>query len=83
MGVLMADEELNKRIARLSAVVYTSISLAAALAFFLASAALDRNAVARYGGTLWVFLLCMIITMPTITPFIKKRLKRQSEGKEV
>ena len=64
----VSEEELTKRITRLSAVVYTSISLAVALAFFLMSAALGRDAVARYGGTIWVFLLSMIVTMPTITP---------------
>lgn len=30
---------------------------------------------AIYGGAAWVFVLLMIVTMPTVTPWVKKRLK--------
>jgi len=66
----------EKRISLISGIIYTAISLALALAFFGTSTALDKYTdVARYGGAVWVFLLSMIITMPTVTPLVKKRLK--------
>ncbi len=61
--------------ARLSAAVYTGIALLAALAFFLVTLLTgDYGWVARIGGALWVFGLSMIILMPTVTPWIRKRL---------
>ncbi|MBU7005732.1 hypothetical protein Ga0451573_000639 [Peptococcaceae bacterium DYL19] len=29
--------------------------------------------IARFGETIWVFILAMIITMPAIIPLIKKK----------
>ena len=64
------------RVGRLSALVYILISLSAALAFFAgASAAGKYTTVAIYGGTAWVFLLSMIVTMPLVIPWMKKRLR--------
>jgi hypothetical protein len=34
----------------------------------------DYGWVARAGGSAWVFLLSMIIFMPTVTPLVRKRL---------
>jgi hypothetical protein len=31
--------------------------------------------VARLGGSAWVFLLSMIILMPTVTPWLRRRLR--------
>ena len=60
----------------LSAITYTGISaLLAGLFFTVATLSGQHGAVARYGGTAWVFLLAMIITMPIIIPFWKRRLK--------
>ncbi len=60
---------------RLAALVYTTLSLAAALAFFLVTILTgDYSWVARVGGAGWVFLLSMIILMPTVTPWLRKRL---------
>jgi len=61
---------------QLSAVVYTSLALAAALAFFLVTLLGDYSWVARIGGAGWVFGLSMIILMPTVTPLVRKRLGR-------
>lgn len=60
----------------LSALVYTSMSLAAGAAFF-ASAVLggDYGWVARLGGAGWVFFLSMIILMPVVIPWMKRRLR--------
>jgi hypothetical protein len=58
-----------------AALLYTSIAVAAA-GLFLAATTLrgDYDWVARLGGAAWVFMLSMIILMPTVTPWIKKRL---------
>ena len=60
---------------RLSAVIYTTVSLAAATTFFLVTLLTgDYTWVARLGGSAWVFLLSMIIQMPTVTPWLRRRL---------
>jgi hypothetical protein len=63
--------------ASIAAVVYTSLSLAAALVFFVATLLGDYSWVARVGGSLWVFGLCMIILMPTVTPLVRERMARR------
>jgi hypothetical protein len=61
---------------RLSALIYTGVSLLAGAAFFLVTLAGDYSWVARVGGAAWVFALCMIILMPTVTPWIRERMTR-------
>jgi hypothetical protein len=58
--------------------IYTTIALTVAGAF-LAATTLRGNYdwVARLGGAGWVFLLSMIILMPTVTPWVKRRLGRR------
>jgi hypothetical protein len=74
-----------KDAARLSAAIYTSIALVAALAFFLVTLLTgDYTWVARVGGAVWVFGLSMIILMPTVTPWIRKRMmaeRRDTQGR--
>jgi hypothetical protein len=49
--------------------------LLAAGAFFAITVVTgDYGWVARAGGSAWVFLLSMIIFMPTVTPLVRKRL---------
>ena len=64
------------------AITCTGISLMGA-GSFLAATILggDYDWVARLGGAGWVFLLSMIILMPTVTPWIKRRLGR-TEARE-
>jgi uncharacterized membrane protein (UPF0182 family) len=58
-----------------SALIYTAISLLSSLAFLAATTLRgDYDWTARLGGAGWVFLLLMIILMPTVTPLVKKRL---------
>jgi hypothetical protein len=65
----------------LAAAIYTSISFAAALIFWLVTTlAGSYPAVARYGGAVWVFILFMIVLMPVIIPRIRKRRRRHSVG---
>ena len=60
---------------RLAALIYTSVSLAAAATFFLVTLLMgDYTWVARGGGAAWIFLLSMIIQMPTVTPWLRRRL---------
>ena len=61
---------------RHAVLIYTGLSLAAALAFVLATLFGDYDWVARIGGAVWVFALCMIILMPTITPLVRERMNR-------
>jgi len=59
----------------LSALAYTSVSLAAAGVFFAITALTgDDGWVARLGGAGWVFFLSMIILMPVVIPWMKQRL---------
>ena len=63
----------------ISALIYTSIATAAAGLFLVATFASDRYGyVARFGGAAWVFLLSMIILMPTVTPIVKRLLSGAS-----
>jgi hypothetical protein len=62
---------------RISAVIYAGVSALAAGTFFLITVLTgDYTWVARIGGTAWVALLSMIILMPTVTPWIRRRLER-------
>ena len=61
----------------IAAAIYTGVSLSAGVAFLAATVAFgDDDWVARIGGSIWVFALCMIILMPTVTPLVRERMKR-------
>lgn len=69
-------EDMQKKAMRSS----TAISFAFALImggvfFLLTSLGEGYNIVSRYGGAVWVFLLSLIIALPTVTPIVKRRLK--------
>ena len=69
----MSSGEWN--VGLISAAVYTIVSVLAAGAFFAVTVLTgDYSWVARAGGSAWVFLLSMIILMPTVTPWLRKRL---------
>jgi hypothetical protein len=62
------------RAALVSALLYTSASLAAAGLFLAVTFLKDGYGwVDRGGGAGWVFLLAMIILMPTVTPWVKRK----------
>ena len=65
-----------KSVGLVSALIYTGVSLVAAAAFLAATLAGTYTIIERAGGTLWVFILSMIILMPIVTPMVKKRLGR-------
>ncbi len=64
----------ESRIGRTGALGYTGLSLASALAF-LAVARWTGEAppLAVWGGAVWVFLLSMIISIPLVTAWVKRR----------
>jgi hypothetical protein len=64
------------RIGLVSALGYTGLSIVAAFVFFvLARWVGDAPPLAIVGGTVWVFILSMIISMPLVTG-----LKRRKES---
>ena len=68
---------------KVSAAVYTAVSLAAALVFLAITLATgDYSWVARIGGAIWVFGLSMIITMPTVTPWLRSRAAEKPSAAE-
>ena len=57
-----------------AALGYTAISVASALAFLaLARGVGEAPPLAVWGGTIWVFVLSMIISMPLVTGWVKRR----------
>jgi hypothetical protein len=64
-------EQAERKITQRSAITYTVISLAIAF-IFLVAATLGYDAVARFGGAIWVFMLTMIVTMPIVTSRFKR-----------
>jgi len=70
-------DQLERKVAIRSAVTYTSVSLVAALVFFIAATLKGGYPdVARFGGMVWVFMLSMIVTMPVVTSRFKQRARR-------
>lgn len=78
-GFCMEHEQAEQAMARRSALIYLSISLCAALLFFLAASLTSGYpAVARLGGAIWVWLLSLIVSMPLVTSRVKRQ--RRSKG---
>ena len=72
----MEHEQVEKEVARKSALIYLPISIGAALLFLLAATLFgDYPVVAKIGGTVWVGLLSLIVSMPIVT----SRMKRQAK----
>jgi cation transport ATPase len=70
----MHHEQVEQAVARKSAQIYISLSMGAAVLFFLlASITGDYTDVARFGGAFWVGLLTLIIAMPIVTSQVKSR----------
>lgn len=69
----MEHEQLEKQVAQKSALIYILISLGSALLFLLVSTFTgDYPLVARVGGTVWVALLSLIVSMPIVISKVKK-----------
>jgi hypothetical protein len=70
----MEHERVDKEAARRSALIYLPLSGGTAVLFWLAAGWVgDYPMVARVGGSLWVWLLSLIVSMPLVTSRVKKR----------
>jgi len=64
--------------ARLAGFIYGGVSAAVAIIFWLVTSfAGTYPAVARYGGTAWVFILMMIVLMPIVIPRVRNRRRQK------
>ncbi len=69
----MEHEQVEKEVARKSALIYLPVSISAALLFLLAASLVgDYPLVAKIGGAVWVGLLSLIVSMPMVTARVKK-----------
>ncbi|HET8671357.1 MAG TPA: hypothetical protein VFM05_12245 [Candidatus Saccharimonadales bacterium] len=69
----MEHEQVEKQVAQKSALIYIPLSLGSALLFLLVSTFTgDYPLVARVGGTVWVALLSLIVSMPIVISKVKK-----------
>ena len=69
----MEHEQVEKQVAQKSALIYIPISLGLALLFLLISTFTGNYPlVARVGGTVWVALLSLIVSMPIVISKAKK-----------
>ncbi|MDV2989716.1 MAG: hypothetical protein P3T54_06190 [Dehalogenimonas sp.] len=55
-----------------AAVVYTGLSLLGSALFLMVTASGGYSGVERIGGSVWIFILLMIVLMPAITGLTKK-----------
>lgn len=71
----MEHEQVEEEVAQRSVLIYLPISIGSALLFLLA-ATLSGNypLVARIGGTVWVGLLSLIVSMPIVISRVKKQI---------
>jgi hypothetical protein len=73
----MDNEQMEKQVARQSALIYLPVSLGMALAFLLAASVFGSySLVAKIGGTFWVGLLSLIVSMPVVTARVKRKSKQ-------
>ena len=69
----MEHEQVEKQVAQKSALIYIPLSLGSALLFLLISTFTGNYPlVARVGGTVWVALLSLIVSMPVVISKVKK-----------
>ncbi len=72
----MDHEQIDQRISRRSAMIYLPIALGM-VALFLVAATLIGGypPVATLGGSVWVGLLSLIVSMPLVTARVKRHLR--------
>ncbi len=71
------QDQLEVRIARRSALVYLPVSLGCALVFWIAASLIGGYPpVARIGGSVWVGLLSLIVSMPLVTARVKRKTRQ-------
>ncbi len=76
----MEHEQVEKEVAQKSVLIYLTISSTIAVLFFLAATFTGNYPlVARIGGTIWVGLLSLIVSMPIVISRVKKQLHGKSQ----
>jgi hypothetical protein len=65
----------SPKIGLFSAITYTGISLVLAGIFLLVTIIGQYSWVARGGGAAWIFILSMIILMPLVTSYYKRKYR--------
>ena len=76
----MEHEQVEKQVAQKSLLIYLPISIGTAVLFLLISSLTGNYPlVARVGGTIWVGLLSLIVSMPIVISRVKKQLSGRSE----
>jgi len=76
----MEQEQIEKEVARKSALIYLPISIGSALVFLLATAfSGDYPIMTRIGGMVWIGLLTLIVSMPIVISRVKKQLYGKSQ----
>ena len=74
----MEHEQVEKEVAQKSVLIYLPISIGAALLFLLTTTLTGNYPlVARIGGTVWVGLLSLIVSMPIVISRVKKRFRKE------
>ena len=77
----MEHESIEATVARQSALIYLPITIGAALLFLLAATlAGDFPLVARIGGTIWVGVLSLIVSMPLVIARVKNHVRGAASG---
>ena len=72
----MEHEQVEREVARKSALIYLPISIGVALLFLLAASLVGGYPpVAKIGGAVWVGLLSLIVSMPIVTARVKRQAK--------
>lgn len=74
----MEHEQVEKNVAQKSMLIYLPISIGAAFLFFLSATITGSYPlVTRIGGTVWVGLLSLIVSMPIVISRVKSSLKNR------
>lgn len=75
----MEHEQFEKAVARRSILIYLPISVGAAVLFLVGASVLgDYPSVAKIGGTVWIMVLSLIVSMPMVTARVKKQLRAKT-----
>jgi hypothetical protein len=76
----MEHESVEAAIARFGALIYLPIAIGAALLFLLAATLTgDFPLVTRIGGTIWVGILSLIVSMPLVIARVKGSRRPSSQ----
>jgi hypothetical protein len=72
----MDKDQMEMQVSHQSVMIYLPVSMGIALAFLLAASLVGNYPlVAKIGGSVWVGLLSLIVSMPIVTSYVKRKLK--------